>query len=113
MTTHVKQDDFLAQILEAEDQAANNVKKAQSKGHSDLQAHNKKGQQAKDKKVAQARESAREAVKDAQVQARKAYEADITEGQREAKLVGKDFDTKLSKLIPQAQNFLVSDLLAA
>ena len=113
MTTQKTHDDFLAQILEAEKKAADNVAKAQSNGQTDLQKHLKKGEEAKDKKVAEAREKARESVKEAQVEARKAYEADIAEGAREAKMIGKDFDTKLTKLIPQAQNFLVNDLLAA
>lgn len=110
--SHSSDDNFLAQILEAEAKAAKDIEKAKVKAQQDLEAFASKAADARSAKLDDQREKAKDTLKERQVKAKKMYEDMVAEGEKEAHLLNQEVDRKIEKLIPQAQSYFISDILA-
>ncbi|GEM_PF-4202184 len=104
----MSQDDhFLAQIQKTELEAAKKLEKAKKKLATDLANHEQKLQKSLDDKLAKAREKAKEKVKAKQVDARKIYETQVSEGARNVKQLEKEGTTAVDKQVPLAQAYFL------
>ena len=106
--SHASTDDnFLAQIQSTELAAAKKLEKAKKKLVTDLANQEQKLQKSLDDKLVKAREKAKEKVKAKQVDARKTYETQVSEGQRSVKQLEKEGAKSIEKQVPLAQAYFL------
>ena len=102
---------FVAQIQQAEEEAADLVSQAQSKQGDDLVAHEQKLAQKRLKHLDTARDKAREKLKDQQSKAKDAYAKQMKEAEKEAKSIGKKMrKVRLKSALSAAEAYFL-DLL--
>ncbi len=110
MTTQ-KDDSFLSQILDTEEQAKQRVEAAQAKGQKDLSQHEKELGAAREKALADAREKSKTRLGERQASAKAIYKSLLEEGEKEAATLKKSADARMEKVLPMAQAFLINDVL--
>lgn len=104
-------DDFVTQILDAEEQAKAEVEKARRKADNDLDQYQQKLTKGRETSLEKLRDKSKEKLKDRQAEARKKYEAAVAEGAREAAQLEKDTAARLDKQMSTAQAFFLNELL--
>ncbi len=106
------QDDFVTQILAAEEQAKAEVAKARKKAQNDLSQY--EGSLVKNRETAleAQREKFRDSLKDRQTDAKAKYETAISDGAREAAQTKKEVEGKMDKHLSTAQAFFLNELIA-
>lgn len=106
-----QQDDFVTQILAAEEEAAAGIEKAEKKSQNDLLQYQSKLAHAREASLEKLRDKSKEKLKDRQAAAKKKYEEAINEGQREAAQLEKELEGKLDKHMSTAQAYFLNELL--
>lgn len=106
------QDDFVTQILAAEETAKADVTKAEKKAQNDLTQYESSLAKNRETSLEKLRDKSREKLKDRQADAKKKYEAAITDGTREASLLEKEVEGKADKHLSMAQAYFINELLA-
>ncbi len=104
-------DDFLAQILEAEEKAKKDLEKAIKKQGSDLSVYQQKLEDAQGQNLEKEREKSRDKLKARQVEARANYEKLVTEGTQTTGRMESELMSKLDKQMSMIQNYFVSELI--
>lgn len=105
------QQDFVTEILAAEEQAAQDVEKAHKKAQNDLSQYESKLSKDREKNLNTLREQSKEKLKERQTSARKNYENAIEDGKREAAQLEKDASPKADKHLSTAQAYFINELL--
>jgi|GEM_PF-1646456 len=106
------QDDFVTQILAAEEQAKSEVEKARKKAQNDVSQYEASLTKARETNLEKLRDKSKDKLKDRQASARKNYETAIADGVREAATLEKDTDAKMDKHLSTAQAYFINELLA-
>ncbi len=106
------QQDFVTQILAAEEAAKAEVSKAQKKSQNDLTQYENSLVKNRENALESEREKFREKLKERQAKAKTQYETAIADGEREAAQLKKEATGKIEKQIPTAQAFFLNELIA-
>ncbi|NCP67116.1 hypothetical protein GW756_03385 [bacterium] len=106
------QDDFVTQILAAEETAKAEVAKARKKAQNDLTQYENSLSKSREASLEKLREKFREKLKDRQTAAKKNYEVTIADGVRDASQLKKEVETKMEKHLSTTQAFFINELIA-
>jgi len=106
------QDDFLAQVQEAEKNAQKKVEQAKKDFAADLNKLEQKEQAKKEAQLDEFRESQKSRVKDRQVKARGEYEKSVKEGEKASQRLEQEVEPKIQKVLPQVQAYFINELMA-
>jgi vacuolar-type H+-ATPase subunit H len=106
------QDDFVTQILAAEESAKADVAKVKKKSQNDLTQYENSLVKHRETALEAQREKFREKLKERQAQAKAQYETAIKDGEREASQMKKEVMGKIDKQIPTAQAFFLNEIIA-
>lgn len=105
------QDDFVTQILAAEDQAKLDVEKARKKAQNDVSQFEASLAKTREANLEKLRDKSKEKLKDRQASARKTYETAIADGVREASVMEKEVTAKMDKHLSTTQAYFINELL--
>ena len=105
------QQDFVTQILAAEEEAKAEVSRAEKKSLNDLNQYENSLVKQRENKLKVQREKFREKLKERQAKAKTQYEEAIAEGAREASQLKKDTEGKIVKQMPTAQAYFLNELI--
>lgn len=109
MTT--QQDDFLAQVFDAEEAAAQKKTKATEQARVEVAKYEKELEAKRGDVLAKAKDEAKEKLQVKQASAKEAYQASIKEGEKEAASLKKEAETKEAKIVTSAQGVFVGEIL--
>jgi len=106
------QDDFVTQILAAEETAKAEVAKARKKAHNDLTQFENSLEKNRETALEIEREKFRAKLKTKQTEAKAKYETAIADGGREASQVKKEVEGKMEKQLATTQAYFINELIA-
>ena len=100
--------DFLAQVKEAEQKAEEMIKKALKKKQDDFVKYKQSLLAKKEQEIKDAQEKMRQELQHFKAEARKEYEEKLAEGEVEAKKFESEKINQMSGLMTEAENLFVS-----
>lgn len=106
------QEDFVTQILAAEETAKGEIAKARKKAQNDLAQYENSLIKNREIALESEKNKFREKLKERQVKAKELYEVSIADGKREAAQLEKDMSGKIAKQIPMTQAYFINELIA-
>lgn len=106
------QDDFVTQILAAEETAKAEVSKAGKKAHNDLTQFENSLEKNRETALEGQREKFRAKLKTRQAEAKAQYETSIADGGREASQIKKEVEGKMEKQLATTQAYFINELIA-
>ncbi len=106
------QDNFVTQILAAEETAKAEVAKARKKAYNDLAQFENSLEKNREAALEEQREKFRAKLKIRQAEAKTQYETAIADGEREASQIRKEVEGKMGKQLATTQAYFINELIA-
>jgi len=104
-------DDFLIQVRQTEEEAANILERAKKKSHDDLEREAQRLEQTRTRNLEAARADAKKSLAESQDKFRKGYDVQVEEGKIVAADLEKEAMPRIEKTLPGALSHLLNDLI--